>query len=175
MSAAFRTFLAVTLGVVTVAAAEKAATYQTGAQWLLVLLLAVATFVALCAAGTAIVAAVWFGIRYALYERRLAARIRECAPPRVRLGARHALPEPERLPELNGRTLARDARAVDYYGDDALTEARQASAAAEQGPVRNGLTVPLPNPWRAGPVELGYTLRVVDAQAGPWTPVGGAR
>jgi hypothetical protein len=131
----FRTFLAVALGVVTVAAAEKAQTYQTGAQWLVVLLLGVATFVALCAAGTAVVAAVWFGIKGALYERRLAGRIRECAPPRVRLGARHALPEPERLPELNGRTLARDARAVDYYGDDALTEARAASAEAEQAPV----------------------------------------
>jgi hypothetical protein len=100
----FRTFLAVALGVVTVAAAEKASTYQTGAQWLLVLLLGVATFVALCAAGTAIAAVVWFGIRYALYERRLAARIRECAPP-------PSLAEYyQELPILDPVTLARDAR-----------------------------------------------------------------
>lgn len=158
MTATFRTFLSVVLGVVTVAAAEKAATYETGAQWLAAVLLGAGFFVALCAAGTAVSAVVWFTAKYALYERRLARRIAASAPPP---SARHARPAPlpVRLPDVDPRTLTRDGRLVDYYGDDALTEARAAAAEAEADrPVRDGLTQPLTVVVAAGVTTADPTL-----------------
>ncbi|MFL6113959.1 MAG: hypothetical protein ACJ786_21760 [Catenulispora sp.] len=141
MTPVFRTFLAVALGVVTVAAAEKAARFQTGAQRLVVLLLGVASFVALCAAGTAIAAAVWFGIRYALYERRLAARIRECAPP-------PSLAEYyQELPILDPVTLARDARLANEAAD---TYAVRATHARREAGLAQPWTPPMAEPVRGG-------------------------
>lgn len=156
MTPAFRIFLAAVLGIVAVAAGEKAQTYQTGAQWLVVVLLGTAFVVALCGAITAVAAAVWFRIKLALYERALAARILAAAPPP---SARHAraAPAPVRPPDVDPRTVTRDARVVDYYGDDALTEARRAVAEAERGAAAPTPTVPMP-------------IVVVDAQPWPWTP-----
>ena len=155
MTPAFRIFLAAVLGVVAVAAGQQAVQYQTGAQWIAVMLIGTAFLVAVCAAGAAVVAAVWFSVKLALYERALAARIQAAAPPP---SARHARPAPVpvRPPDVDPRTATRDARIVDYYGDDALTEARRAAAEAEQAP-RDGATAPMP-------------IVVVDAQPWPWTP-----
>jgi hypothetical protein len=153
MTPTFRTFLAVTLGAVAVAAAERAATYQTGAQWLVVVALVVAFVVAVCAAGGAVWGAVSMTVAAVLYERRLARRDEALE----RLGmlppsARHARPIPDPL-----------RVECDEYWDTA----RQASTEAELAPVRDGWTVPIP-------------IVVVDAQPWPWSapvaePIGRGR
>jgi hypothetical protein len=114
---------------VAVAAGEKAVQYQTGAQWLAVVLLGTAFIVAVCAAGGAVWGAVATTVAAALYERRLARRDEALE----RLGmlppsARHARPMPDPLR---------------VECDEYWCAARQAAVEAEQ-PTQPQPTVPLP-------------------------------
>lgn len=157
MTPAFRTLLAVTLGVVTVAAAETATQYQTGAQWLIAVLLGVAFFVALCTAGAAVAAAVWGFVFAAVYEWRLARRIAQTAPPTTPL---RLIPPSDPLPDP--RTVTRDARLIGDYATETTPPVSPARHAAPSWP---------------GTISHAALIRpvaVAEPSAQPWTaPVSG--
>lgn len=157
MNARFRTFLALALGVVTVAAAEKARTYQTGAQWLVVVAIVVAFVIVLCAAGGAV-----YGVASAAatewWWRRRAARYTPPERP-LWLTTQDAMDPLAVDASLHWNDVyAAWALGKGEFGHDARHAARQASdEAAQPAPVRDVPTVPMP-------------IVVVDAQPWPWSP-----
>lgn len=135
MSTILRTAIAVLLFTAAILLGQLAMRQQTTAQWVAVMLLAVAGVVAFIAACAAAAAAAWTPVAASMYERRQRGRLANLElPPSQTLAYRAWYPDPLGVEYGNRWELDR-ARFVD----------RGPRHAAPAGaPTNDGLTVPLP-------------------------------
>lgn len=135
MSTFLRATTAVLLFTAAIVLGQLAMRQQTTAQWVAVMLLAVAGLLAFVAACAAAAAAAWTPVAASMYERRQRGRLANLElPPSQTLAYRAWYPDPLGV-EYGNRWEIDRARYVDCG---------PRHAAPAEPPARDGLTVPLP-------------------------------